>query len=180
MKNKYKSYITKFLIFLIIVMAFLIYIRPKNFDDLIGTSDMNITKIILTSGTSGEKVVVTDKEQIQKLINLVNNRHYYRSLNQFTSTSGWGYCIEFFEGNTYLIQLTYSGDKRMYVNYTHYRVDSPISYEETDKIFKSLPNKIKPWFLHNIAFFRHKNNSFIVSFWTVNYYPLINHIDIYL
>jgi hypothetical protein len=144
MKNKYNSYIVKLLVFSVIVIAYLTYTHPKEFDDLIGTSDKSITKIILTSGSSGAKVIIADKEQIQQFINLVTKRHYSRLLDQFTSRSGWGYRAEFFESNTRLVELTYGSSNEIKVNNTKYNVDNPISYEETDKLFKSLHNKIAP------------------------------------
>jgi hypothetical protein len=144
MKNKYKSYITKLVILSIIAIAYFIYIHPKDFDGLIGISDKNVTKIILTSGSSGAKVVITDKQQIQRFVSLFTNRHYSRLIDQFTSKSGWGYSAEFFNNSTNLAKLTYGSSKEIKVNNTKYKVDNPISYEETDKIFKIYLKDIKP------------------------------------
>ena len=76
MKSRFKPYIRILMILIIVFMGIQIFTKPKNFNKVIGTDEKNITKIILKSGNNLSHVVITDNPQIQKFVNLINDRYY--------------------------------------------------------------------------------------------------------
>jgi hypothetical protein len=110
---------------------------PKSFDDLLGTNEVNITKVLMRNGSNGSYVETADNEKIKELINLVNHIHYRRSSNQ-TPRGGYSYYYDFYSGYKRVLRITGSG-YNINVNGTYYDVSKFISVSSLDNWFNSLP-----------------------------------------
>lgn len=110
---------------------------PKSFDDLLGTDEANITKVLMRNGSYGSYVETTDREKIKEIINLVNNRYYKKSSNQ-EPRDGYSYYYDFYSGDQQIIRITGDGDN-VDVNSTYYNISKPISIDSLTNWFNSLP-----------------------------------------
>ena len=121
---------------LAIVTIALIIVLPsvtfsKSFEQVIGVKQSEITKIRLTSGTTGKAVTITDKAEFDKLLNMFEDTRfiYIREHN----TVGWTLGIEIYtkESSTSIRSFTFgasdffvSGSKDYYMNktFTHEQI----------------------------------------------------------
>jgi hypothetical protein len=139
-KIKHKSLIIVLaILFFVCIISFLIVRNrtiPKSFEDLLGTNDTNISKILMGNGNSGTNVTTNDKTKIKELITLVNNRYYRRSDDQ-RKMVGYNYFYTFYVGNKDVLTITYTGTK-VYINRVWYDVNKEISSDKITDWFNSL------------------------------------------
>ncbi len=124
----------------ILFVAFLFarpYIFGESFEGLIGTDSKNITEVFMRNGTNGNSVATTDKAKIREMINLVNNRHYTKSINQEVK-SGYNYFYDFYVGDKKVLTIVGTGN-RVNANTVNYYVNKPIPTDGIKKWFNSLP-----------------------------------------
>jgi len=127
-------------ILIICVVAFIQIQYPrKTFDDLLGTNEANITKVLMRSGVTGHGVETADKGKIKELINLVNNRYYRKAFKQEFGT-GYMYYYDFYSGDKVILRITGNGNV-VYINDTRYNVSKEISLDLLNNWYASLSNK---------------------------------------
>jgi len=124
-----------FLIICVITFLLLQYPR-KSFDNLLGTNETNITKVFMRNGGNGYGVETNNKDKIKELVNLLNNRHYIKAINQKPRT-GYSYFYEFYSGDKMILRITGSGNN-VNINGTYYKVDKEISLDLLNNWFNSL------------------------------------------
>ncbi|MDP4144926.1 MAG: hypothetical protein Q8936_10675 [Bacillota bacterium] len=134
----FKTRLPAILLVIIILFAVILFSK-KSFNNLLGTSDQNITKVLMRSGSTGNYVETTDKAKIKELINLVNNRDYHISLNQ-ASRSGYIYYYDFYSGDESIIRIMGCGSN-VNINGIYYNVSKEISADSLNNWFNSLPVK---------------------------------------
>ncbi|HZK72337.1 MAG TPA: hypothetical protein VFD03_12610, partial [Clostridia bacterium] len=126
--------------FILLLIIFLIgspFIIGNNFDNLLKTNTYNITKVLMRDGSNGNSVSTTDKAKIQEIVQLVENRHYTKAINQEART-GYSYFYDFYVGNKEVLRIT-GGGNNVEINSTYYNVDKPIQTNELKNWFNSLP-----------------------------------------
>ena len=128
------------LLLIVIVSVFLIKHfenSPESFENLLGTNKANITKVLMRDGSNGNYVITDDKEKINEIINLINDRDYTKSANQEDRT-GYRYYYDFYSGDNIKMRITGDGDV-VEINNTYYGVSNPISSNSLTTWFNSLP-----------------------------------------
>jgi uncharacterized protein (UPF0333 family) len=139
MKSKRKI-IATFSLILLIGVVFLIgsqYVIGKNFDNLLKAKSENITKVFMRDGSNGNSVSTTDKAKIKELVQLLDNRHYTKAIDQELRT-GYTYFYDFYIGNRKVLRITGSGNN-VDINSAYYNIDKPIQTEGLKNWFNSLP-----------------------------------------
>jgi len=127
-------------ILIICAVAFIQIQYPrKTFDDLLGTNEANITKVLMRKGFDMSSVETTDKGKIKELINMLNDRYYRKAFNQ-ELISGYTYYYGFYSGNKAILRITGSGNA-VYANDTYCNVSKEISLDLLDNWFNSLSGK---------------------------------------
>jgi len=91
----------------------------------------------MRDGSNGNSVSTTDKAKIQEIVQLVENRHYTKAINQEART-GYSYFYDFYVGNKEVLRIT-GGGNNVEINSTYYNVDKPIQTNELKNWFNSLP-----------------------------------------
>ena len=119
----------------------------KSFSSLIGIDETKITKIFMTSESSGKTVYSNDKAKIKELIELLNHRYYIKSFDQRAGVGG-SYSLRFYIGDDIIFSSTIigdgivgvgKGDDKKYPTGIHYLTSKKISDDSLDKWYKSLP-----------------------------------------
>lgn len=114
------------------------YDNKKSFEDLLGTNKQNITKIFMRDGGNGDSVSTKDKDKIQELVALVNNRFYSKSSNQQTK-HGYAFAGDFYVGDKEVLNIIIGDGNNVSINGIYYDVDKAISVDEIRNWFNSLP-----------------------------------------
>ena len=110
---------------------------PKSFESLLGTNEANITKVLLGNADYGDVAETNDKEKIKEIINLINNRNYTKSNQEYIT--GCIYYCDFYSGDEFKVRVRLSGDgDNVKVNYTYYNVSKSISSALLTNWFDSL------------------------------------------
>ncbi len=131
-------------IFLVLFILTIIFYQnqkdhKKEFDDLLGTNEVNITKIFMRDGSNGISVETTNKERIKNFINLFNTRYYKKSLNQ-EDKAGYHYYYDLYTEDKRIIRINGEGDS-VEINNTYYDVSIPISFDSLTNWFNTLSVK---------------------------------------
>lgn len=114
MKIKQLKKILLILLFVLVIQLSVILLsviqsHTKSFNDMLGTNETNITRILTRNENTGEYFSTTNKDKIKELINLLNNRSYSKSFNPLTVT-GISYYYEFFVGSKKILSITGDSD----------------------------------------------------------------------
>jgi len=137
-KKVVKRVVPIILILCVIFYCFIQYSK-KSFKELIGMDELNITKVSMVNGSTGNKVETNDKVKIQELVNLLDNRDYQRSFEQGART-GYSYYYEFYIGDKNALRISGSGNN-VQINSTYFHVSKEISADSLSKWFDSFPIK---------------------------------------
>ena len=114
--------------FALSIFVILFYLnQKKEFDDLLGTNEANITKIFMRDGSNGISVETTDKERIKHFINLLNARYYTKSHNQ-DDKAEYHYYYDLHTEDKRIIRIAGDGDS-VEINNIYYDVSIPISID---------------------------------------------------
>ncbi len=142
MKNKQLKIILLILLFIFVnlfSLSSLFQSHTKNFNDMLGTNETNITRILTRNENTGQYFSTTNKDKIKELINLLNNRNYSKSFNRLTVT-GISYYYEFFAGDKEILRITGDSDN-VNINGTCYNITKEMSVKLLHNWSNSLPNK---------------------------------------
>ena len=137
-KKKVKIAVPIFIIACVILFYFIQY-SNKSFTELLGTDELNITKVSMLNGSNGNIVETTDKVKIEELINLLDNRDYKKSFEQ-NSRVGYSYYYDFYVGDKHILRMTGCGND-IQINRSYYHTNKEISVDSLSKWFNSLPIK---------------------------------------
>ncbi|WP_234703399.1 hypothetical protein [Metabacillus indicus] len=98
-----------------------------------GTLD-EVTKAVITDGSSGYRKTISDQKEIKELMNRMQNVTFIQEENQ-EDRSGFRYAITFFEGEIQTFQFTINE-----VDGTYYQTE-PDLYPLIDDFYKKLPEE---------------------------------------
>lgn len=122
---------------MLFIFAILFYLnQEKEFDDLLGTKEANVTEIYMKDGSNGTSVETADKERIKQFINLWNARYYKKSHNQDDKTK-YHYYYDLHTEDNRIIRIAGDGS-RVEINNIHYDVGIPIALDLLTNWFESL------------------------------------------
>lgn len=111
-KNKHKFLIAVAgVVFFVCVITFLFIkssMNTKTFDDFIGNTNPDISKITMMDGGTGRSVFTTDKSKIKELLTILNNTQYRRASNQ-EGRSGFSYSYNFYVGDKLIMGMWDTG-----------------------------------------------------------------------
>lgn len=124
------------LLFICIILFVANQFKNKSFDELLGTKEENITKVVMVNGEDGRFASTKDKKKIKELINLLNNKHYSKSINQI-SRDGYSFWYDFYAGNEVIARITGDGSN-VKINKSYYHVSKEISLDLLNEWFNSL------------------------------------------
>lgn len=128
---------TSLLVLLVcIVTFFAIHYPRKSFNDLLGTHEGSITRVSVRSGGNGASIETDDKDKIERLIGLLNNRYYRKAINQ-DPRAEYNYFYEFHSEDKMVLRITGAGSK-LNINGTCYKASKPISLDMLNYWFSSL------------------------------------------
>lgn len=139
MKNKVFKIAVPTILLVCIISTLMVKFNTKSLEDLLGTKEINVTSVFMRSGNSGKIVSTTDKDKIQELFGLLDNRNYIKSLNQSPRT-GYNYYYDFYEEGKQILRITGSGDN-VNINGKYYNVNKAISVDSLTIWFDSLSSK---------------------------------------
>lgn len=83
--------------------------RRMSFEQLLGTKETNVTKVLMRSGVNGKSVETENRDKIRELINLLNDKQYRRAFNQDIGT-GYIYCYNFYSGKKIVLSIVGTGN----------------------------------------------------------------------
>jgi len=91
----------------LIVQPFLI---PKDFKSILDINLKKVDKILMSSGTYGKTVEITDKDEIEEFLNQFENTKVKKSFSQSRKT---GYCLEarLFINDKIVVSFNYGYDR---------------------------------------------------------------------
>ncbi len=132
MKKKSIGLLVIFVIIIgLIVQPFLI---PKDFKSILDIDFTKVDKILMSSGTYGKTVEITDKDEIEEFLNQFENTKVKKS---FSQSKNKGYCLEarLFINDKKVVSFDYGCDR-----ITLYKNDKETTYISNTNIDK---DKIK-------------------------------------
>lgn len=94
---KENLYMKKKSVWLVIIFVIIIglilqsFLIPKNFENILDIDFKNVDKILMSSGTYGKTVEITDKDEIERFLNQFENIKVKKS---FSKSRKDGYCLE--------------------------------------------------------------------------------------
>lgn len=124
------------LLFIYIILFVAIQFQNRSFDELLGTNEENITKVVMRNGNNGRLASTKDEEKIKELINLLNDKHYRKSIIQI-SRKGYSFSYDFYYGNEVIVRVTGDGSN-VKINKTYYHVNKKISLDSLTEWFNSI------------------------------------------
>ena len=136
-------------IFLIIcgIIFYKIQYHSMSFEQLLGTNETNVTKVLMRSGVNGKSVETENRGKIRELINLLNDRHYRKAFNQDIGT-GYIYYYDFYSGDKIVLRITGTGNNVHIYNKkrtidAYYDMSKEITVDSLDNWFNSIDSKSK-------------------------------------
>jgi hypothetical protein len=126
----------------VIVTYYMVQCPKKSFDDLLGTDEANITKVVMGYGPlPQEKRETLNKDKIKELTGLLNKRSYARQVIQ-EMWVGSPPSLDFYLGSKSTFRMSFYGND-IEINDTYYSVSKDIDSASLIRWFKSLPVKDK-------------------------------------
>ena len=131
----------------IIITYFQIQYPSMTFEELLGTEEYNITKVLVINPVTGARVETENKEKIMELINLFNNRTYRKNFKQRLGV-GYIYAYDFYSGDNRILSIVDSGRTKLNIyrlknTSAYYTVSNEISVNLTDSWVDSIVSKNK-------------------------------------
>lgn len=114
-----------------------VYRVPRRFSDLVNLMNLqSISKVVIVNGITGNSTVVTEPDDIDALLALVEDKSYLRSLRQ-SDSEGYLYAFEMYIGDHQIIRFGNTGD-HININGSWYDLDKQLRYEEVDALVQQM------------------------------------------
>lgn len=120
------------LVILVIIIIWLVlqpFLIPKDFKNVLDVDFWKVDKILMSSGTYGKTVEITDKDEIEEFLNQFENTKVKKSFSQLRKT---GYCLEarLFINDKNIVSFDYGYDR-----ITIYKNDKETKYISNTNIY---------------------------------------------
>jgi len=100
------------LVILVIIIGLILqlFLIPKDFKSILDIDFTKVDKILMSSGTYGKTVEITDKDEIEEFLNQFENTKVKKSFSQSRKT---GYCLEarLFVNDKIVVSFNYGYDR---------------------------------------------------------------------
>lgn len=120
---------------LAIILITLIIVFPsvtfsKNFEQVIGVKQSQITKIRLTSGTTGKEIMITDKTEFDQILNMFENTRFIYAREH--DTLGWTLCVQLYtkEDPTGITDFSFGSSDLFVSGGKAYHMNKSFTHEE--------------------------------------------------
>ncbi|WP_346870522.1 hypothetical protein [Clostridium sp. UBA5119] len=128
------------LVILVIIIIGLIlqpFLIPKNFKSILDIDFTKVDKILMSSGTYGKTVKITDKDEIEEFLNQFDNTKVKKI---FSKSKNRGYCLEarLFINDKKVVSFDYGYDR-----ITIYKNDKETKYISNTNIYIDKVNEIE-------------------------------------
>lgn len=128
------------LVILVIIIIGLIlqpFLIPRDFKNVLEVDFQKVDKILMSSGTYGKTVEITDKDEIEEFLNQFENTKVKKSFSQSRKT---GYCLEarLFINDKNVVSFNYGYDR-----ITIYKNDKETKYISNTNIDIDKINEIE-------------------------------------
>lgn len=128
------------LVILVIIIIGLIlqpFLIPKNFKSILDIDFTKVDKILMSSGTYGKTVKITDKDEIEEFLNQFENTKVKKI---FSKSKNRGYCLEarLFINDKKVVSFDYGYDR-----ITIYKNDKETKYISNTNIYIDKVNEIE-------------------------------------
>ena len=145
MKKKLLGAIMSIVLIIGIITYFEILYPRMTFEELLGTEEYNITKVLVKSPVTGARVETENKEKIMELINLFNNRTYRKEFKQRLGV-GYIYASDFYSGDKMVLSVIGAGNSVHIYNETrtidaYYNVSKEVTVNSFDNWVKKCLKK---------------------------------------